>query len=153
MSSIEQRLSDLNITLPPAPQPAGSYVPCVQHGDVIYVSGQLPLQNGKLTSTGKVGTDVTIEQAQEAARICTLNGLAILKAQLGDLDRIRQVLRLEVFVNSSPGFTTQPQVANGASDLLVEIFGESGKHCRQAVGVAELPLDAGVELSLTVSCA
>jgi len=136
--------------LPTPPSPVGSYVPGIRTGDLILVSGQIPLEDGKLTLTGKVGSDATLEAAQQAARRCVLAGLAIAAGHAGGIDNIEQVVRVGVFVNSAPGFTDQPKVANGASDVLVEIFGDAGRHVRAAVGVNELPLDAAVEVELMV---
>ena len=146
--SIQDRLNSLDITLPAPPKPAGAYVPCVRSGSDIFVSGHIPVRDGKVTCSGKVGSDVDLETAQEAARTCILNGLAALQAELGDLDAIKQIVRIDVFVNSAPGFTDQPQVANGASNLLQDIFGDAGVHARMAIGAAELPLDVSVEIAL-----
>ena len=148
--SIEQKLQDLGISLPPTPAPAGAYVPAVLAGKLLFISGQLPLSEGKVVHTGKVDTEQDLDQAAQAARICAINALAAVKGQLGSLDQIKRIVRLEVFVNSAPGFTAQPQVANGASELLGAVFGEPGKHARLAVGVAELPLNATVELALII---
>jgi enamine deaminase RidA (YjgF/YER057c/UK114 family) len=148
--SIENKLKELNIVLPEAPKPAGSYVPAVICGRMVYVAGQLPAKDGELKYAGKVGTDVSVEDAYEAAKLCAINGLGVLKAYIGDLDKIEQVVRLGGFVNSADGFTMQPKVINGASELLVSIFGEKGKHARAAVGVNELPLNAAVEVEMLV---
>ena len=148
--SIESRLKELNITLPEAPKPAGSYVPAVVCDRMVFVAGQLPSLNGELKYTGKVGTEVSIEDAYEAAKLCAINALGVLKAYVGDLDKIEQVVRVGGFVNSADGFTLQPKVINGASDFLVEVFGEKGKHARAAVGVNELPLNAAVEVEMLV---
>lgn len=148
--SIADRLNELGIELPPAAEPVGAYVAAVRSGELVFISGQLPMQAGKMLATGKVGSDVDLETAQSAACVAVLNGLAAIQQLLGDLDSIAQVVRLEVFVNSAAGFTDQAKVANGASEVLQDIFGPSGRHARQAVGVAELPLDAPVELSLIV---
>ena len=145
---IKDRLIELEIALPAPAKPAGAYVPCMRCGSQVFVSGQIPVRDGKPTCTGKVGSDVDLETAQEAARLCILNGLAALQEELGDLDAIKQIVRIEVFVNSAPGFTGQPQVANWASNLLQEIFGDAGLHTRMAVGVADLPLDVSVEIAL-----
>ena len=146
--SIEEKLNELGISLPPASTPAGAYLPAVECGKLIFVSGQLPMFNGKVQFPGKVGREVNLEQAQEAARLCAVNALAVLQAQLGSLDSIRRIVRLEVFVNSAGSFTEQPQVANGASNLIGEIFGDIGRHARLTVGVSVLPLGAAVELAL-----
>jgi len=148
--SINDKLKELNIILPDAPKPAGSYVPAVICGQMVFVSGQLPTINGELKYTGKVGQDLSIEDASEAAKLCAINALGVLKAYIGDLEKIEQVVRIGGFVNSADGFTMQPKVINGASDLLVEVFGEKGKHARAAVGVNELPLNAAVEVEMLV---
>jgi len=141
-------LAELNITLPPVTAPVGSYIPGIRTGNLVLVSGQLPIVGGKLTTAGKVGADVSSEDAAHAARLAGLNALAIAADTAGGIDRIARIVRLAVFVNSAPGFTEQPKVANGASDLMVEIFGEAGKHVRAAVGVNELPLNTAVEVEL-----
>jgi len=146
--SIEEKLNQLGISLPPASTPAGAYLPAVECGKLVFVSGQLPMFNGKVQFAGKVGREVNLEQAQEAARLCAVNALAVLKTQLGSLDMIRRIVRPEIFVNSAESFTEQAQVANGASNLFGEIFGDAGPHARLTVGVAELPLGAAVELAL-----
>jgi enamine deaminase RidA (YjgF/YER057c/UK114 family) len=142
------KLAQLGITLPPVTAPIGSYVPGIRTGSLILVSGQLPFKEGKLTATGKVGAEVPVEQAVQAARQAGLNALAIAAHTVGGIDRIARIVRLAVFVNSAPGFSEHPTVANGASDLMVEIFGESGKHVRAAVGASELPRNAAVEVEL-----
>ncbi|MEK7432980.1 MAG: RidA family protein [Cyanobacteriota bacterium] len=148
--SIENRLKELGIELPTAPTPAGSYVPAVTAGNMVFVSGQLPTVAGELKYKGKVGTDISLEDANHAAKVCIINALAVLKAHLGSLDNIEKIVRLGGFVNSSDGFTMQPKVINGASDFLFEVFGEKGQHARAAVGVNELPLNAAVEIEMTV---
>ena len=150
MANPEQKIKQLRVELPPAPEAVGAYVPAVRSGPVIYTSGQLPLTDGKLVAAGKVPADVTLEQAQAAARQAALNALAAARSLTSSLDSVATVIRLNVFVNSAPGFTDQAKVANGASELLLEIFGDSGRHTRCAVGVAELPLNAPVELDLMV---
>lgn len=150
---VEELLAHLGIQLPAAAAPLASYVPVRVSGEHAYVSGQVPIQDGTVLSSGKLGGDLTVEQGQEAARRCALQALAALRAALGSLDRVRGIVRLDVFVASAPGFSEQSKVANGASDLLVEIFGEEGKHARAAVGVAELPLGASVEIALVVKVA
>ncbi len=147
-----QRLNDIGLALPALAAPVASYVPAVRTGNLIYTSGQLPLVSGTMAQEGKVGTDVSAEDAREAARICTLNGLAAIAA-LADLDSIVRVVKIVGFVSSASGFTGQPGVVNGASDLLVAIFGDAGQHARSAVGVAELPLNAPVEVELIVEVA
>jgi enamine deaminase RidA (YjgF/YER057c/UK114 family) len=145
----EERLHALGHELPPAPSPVGSYVPYVQVGDLVLTSGQLPMKAGKMVSTGKVGADVSIEQAAEAARVAVINALAQLAVAAKGLSNVTRIVRLGVFVSSAAGFTDQAKVANGASDLLVEVFGDAGRHVRAAVGASELPLNAPVEIELT----
>ena len=146
----EERLRQLGLELPEPARPVANYVPAVRAGKLVFVSGQLCLVKGEVTYRGKVGAELTVEQGYEAARLATLNALAVLRAELGDLDRVRRVVRVFGAVNSAPGFNRQPQVVNGASDLLVEVFGEAGRHARTAVGVSELPMDSAVEVELTV---
>jgi len=147
---IEVRLAELGITLPPAPQPVASYIPVKVVGDLAWVAGQIPMQDGAVTVAGKVGGEVTIDDANAGARRCALQALAALQAALGTLDRVKGIVKLDVFVASATGFTDHPKVANGASDLLVEVFGDEGRHARAAVGVPELPLGAAVEVALLV---
>ena len=149
-SDIVGRLSALGLELPPAPKPVASYVSVVVAGSLAFVSGQVGLVDGSLLHPGKVGGEVSIEQAQEAAQQCALQSLSALRAELGSFERVRRVAKVTVFVASAAGFTDQPKVANGASDLLADVLGDAGKHAREAVGVAELPLAAPVEVSLTV---
>lgn len=149
----DERLAELGIELPPAPTPIASYVPVLISGDHAFVSGQVPLDEGVVLSVGKLGADVTVEEGREAARRCALQALAALRGVLGSLDDVRGIVKLDVFVASAPGFTDQPAVANGASDVLIEIFGEEGRHARAAVGVAELPLGASVEVALVARIA
>ncbi len=150
MSKIEERLKDNNLTLPDAPKPVAAYIPAKQTGNLVFTAGQLPMVNGELISKGLLGQDVEIDEANKAARICTLNALAAIKGVIGDLDRIKQIVRVVGYVASVPTFTQQPAVVNGASELLLEIFGENGKHARSAVGMSALPLNASVEIELTV---
>jgi len=145
---IEKRLDALNITLPSPPKPVGSYVPVVITGKLAFVSGQIPIKDGKVIYAGKVSTDLSVEDAQKAARLCVINALAQLKAELGSLDRISKIVRVSGFVNSPPEFTDQPKVINAASDLIFEIFGQKGQHARIAVGVSSLPLNSAVEIDL-----
>ena len=145
------RLADLGLSLPPVAAPVAAYVPAVRFEDVVYTAGQLPLVNGTLRAVGKVGAKVSTEEAVECARIAALNGLAAVVDLTGDLDVIRRILRVVVYVASASGFTDQPIIANGASQLLGDIFDEAGRHARSAVGVAALPLDAPVEVELMVS--
>jgi enamine deaminase RidA (YjgF/YER057c/UK114 family) len=145
---IEERLAELGIELPSAPAPVASYVPVTVAGDLAFVAGQVPIQDGAVMLTGRLGAEVDLEQGQEAARRCALQAISALRDALGSLDRVLQIPQVSVFVASVPGFTDQPKVANGASDVLVEIFGEAGKHARVSVGVVELPLGAPVEVVL-----
>lgn len=143
------RLAELGLTLPTVVKPLAAYVPAVRTGNLVYTAGQLPLAAGELTDTGKVGADVSPEAAKAAARLCALNALAAIDALVG-VDTIVKVVKVVGFVASAPGFTGQPGVINGASELLGEVFGEAGAHARSAVGVSELPLDAPVEVELIV---
>jgi enamine deaminase RidA (YjgF/YER057c/UK114 family) len=152
-TSPEARLKALGLQLPPAPKPIASYVPAVRTGNLIFLAGQGPLVDGKPTITGKVGADVTEDAANKAARATILTQLAVLRAEIGSLDRVRRIVKVVGFVNSAPGFTRQPWVMNGASDLLVEIFGDAGRHARSSVGVNELPLNIPVEIELVVEIA
>lgn len=145
--SIETRLKELGITLPEPSTAVANYLPVVEVDGWITVSGQLPMRDGKLTCTGHVGDTVTPEEAYQAARLCAINGLALIKQAAGSLERVR-IVRVGGFVASAKGFTGQPMVINGASDLLVEVLGDRGRHARAAVGVAELPLGAAVEVEL-----
>jgi len=147
---IENKLASLGITLPSPPAPAGSYVPVVVSHSLAFVAGQIPAEGGQVKFRGKVGRDLSIEAGQQAARLCTINALAQLKAVLGSLDRVRRVVKVTGFVNCEPSFVDQPKVINGASDLLVQVFGENGKHARVAVGVSSLPLDSAVEVEFIV---
>ncbi len=151
--SIDARLSELGITLPEVAKPVASYVPAVVSGSLVFTSGQLPTTAGVLPATGKVGGEVAADDAAGYARTAVLNALAAVKAEIGSLDRVTKVVKLVVFVSSTPDFTGQPAVANGASNTLKEIFGEVGVHARSAVGVPVLPLDAPVELELIVEFA
>ena len=151
--SANQRISELGIVLPQVATPAGAYVPAVVSGNLVFTAGQIPLVDGKLAATGKVGRDLTAEQAREIARICALNAVAAVKSVIGDLDRVKKVVKVVGFVSSDPSFSQQPAVVNGASELLEQIFGEKGIHARSAVGVAVLPLDAPVEVELIVEFA
>ena len=150
MNSPTARLAALGLTLPPVPAPVAAYLPAVRVGELIYSSGQLPTEEGRLLATGKVGAEVSVEDAVRCARTAALNGLAAVAQVAGGLDAVQQVIKAVIFVASAPDFTAQPQVGNGASELLAEIFGESGRHARSAVGVASLPLDAPVEIELIV---
>ena len=147
---IGTKLSELGIVLPEITRPVATYVNVARSGKLLFVAGQLPIREGLVEFTGKVGREVDLVRAEQAAQLCVINALVALKAELGSLGRIRRVVRLEVFVNSAEGFTGQSQVANGASMLLQQLFGEAGKHARIAVGVSELPLDAAVEVAMIV---
>jgi len=142
----DQRLKELGIELPNAPSPAGNYVLAMKVGNQLYLSGAICLVNGEMTHTGKVGDSRDIEYAQAAARVCALNLLAVAKKEVGDLDKIKHVIQLNGFVNAVPGFAESPAVINGASDILVEILGERGRHTRAAVAVTGLPKDSTVEI-------
>ncbi len=147
---IEDRLKELSIEIPTPPNPAGSYIPVVTTGNLAFVSGQIPMKDGKVIVEGKVPEKQSLDSAREAAKICIINGLAQLKSNLGSLDKITKFVRISGFVNSSQDFTEQPKVINAASDLLVEIFGDMAKHTRIAVGVASLPLNSTVEIDMIV---
>ena len=147
---IEKKLKELGIEIPTPPSPAGSYIPVVTTGNLAFVSGQIPMKKGKVVFEGKVPENQSMDSAREAAKICIINGLAQLKANLGSLDKITKFVRISGFVNSSPDFAEQPKVINAASDLLVEIFGDMAKHSRIAVGVANLPLNSTVEIDMIV---
>lgn len=149
--TVSERLSELGIELPTPAPPAGLYNPVVVHGDVAYVSGQVPSKDGQLLAKGKLGDSVTVEEGQMAARQCVLNALAALAGALGSMDRVVQVVKMTVFVASADGFSDQPQVANGASQLLIDIFGMDQRPARSAIGVAELPLGCPVEVEVTAA--
>ena len=146
--SAEDRLAELSLELPPAPQALASYVPVVVTGNLAFAAGQVPLSEGALMWSGKLGAEVDVPAGAEAARRCALQILSALRADLGSLDRVRRVVKVTVWVASAEGFTDQPKVANGASDLFVEVFGDAGRHARAAVGAPELPLGAPVEVEL-----
>ncbi len=149
-SQVEARLAAIGLTLPEVAAPVAAYIPAVRSGNLVFTSGQLPFVEGKLPRTGKVGAEVTVDEAAELARTCAVNAIAAAKTVIGDLDRVVRVVKVLGFVASAPDFTAQPQVVNGASNLLKEAFGESGAHARSAVGVAVLPLDAPVEVEMVV---
>ncbi|WP_437229169.1 RidA family protein [Planctomicrobium sp. SH661] len=152
--SVESQLQSMGLMLPEAPKPVAAYVPCVRAGNLIFVSGQLPFAGKALLATGPVPSEIPIDQAQQAAAQCVLNGLAIVKQELdGDLSRVQRVVRLGVFVQSATGFAEQPLVANGASELVQKLFGEKGRHARAAVGVNALPLNASVEVEFVFEVA
>jgi enamine deaminase RidA (YjgF/YER057c/UK114 family) len=146
---IEEKIKELGITLPDPPTPAGSYIPLVKTGNLLFISGQIPMENGKVIFTGKV-TDENLETAQKSARMCAINILAQIKREVGDFEKVSRIVRLSGFVNSDPNFTMHPKVINAASDLIFEIFGDKGKHSRIAVGVASLPLGSMTEIDAIV---
>jgi len=150
MSTPEERLAELGLSVPDVAAPVAAYVPAVRSGNHVFTSGQLPMRSGQLITTGKVGGEVTQEEAVECARQCGLNALAAIRAELGDLSQVKRVVKVVAFVASTPDFTGQPQVANGVSELLGDVFGDIGRHARSAVGVPVLPLDAPVEVELIV---
>lgn len=146
MPIIEARLKELGVTLPTPPMPVASYVPVTISGNIVFVSGQIPIADGAIKYVGKLGVDVPMEAGQAAAQLCAINILAQLKAAIGDLDRVVKCLKLGVFVNAAPDYTQHPEVANGASDLIAALFGDAGKHARAAVGVGSLPRGVAVEV-------
>ncbi|HKH77401.1 MAG TPA: RidA family protein [Rubrobacteraceae bacterium] len=146
----QERMQELGLELPQVPRPAGSYVPAVRTGNLVFTAGQVSFEDGEIRVTGKVGDAVSLEEAQHAARLCALNALAAAASEAGGLDRISRIIKVVGYVASAPGFNGQPQVVNGASDLLGEIFGENGHHARSAVGVVELPLGVPVEVEMIV---
>lgn len=153
MTAASERLAALGLTLPPVAAPQAAYVPAVRTGGYVYVSGQLPMIEGKLQATGKVGDSVTAEEAAGLARICALNAIAAAASVAGGIDAITRIVKVTGFVASVPSFTGQPRVINGASELLIEVFGEAGRHARSAVGLAALPLDSPVEVELIAEVA
>ena len=150
MSQIEERIIELGFLLPETSKPLAAYIPAFQSGNLVFTSGQLPMIAGNLAETGKVGGSVSPERAKELATVCALNALAAVKTVIGDLDKIKRIVKVVGFVSSVPEFSGQPAVVNGASEFLGEVFGEKGIHARSAVGVAVLPLDAPVEIELIV---
>jgi enamine deaminase RidA (YjgF/YER057c/UK114 family) len=150
VSTPEERLAEMGLQVPEVAKPVAAYVPAVRSGNHVFTSGQLPMREGKLITTGKVGGEVTPEQAVECARQCALNALAAVRAEVGELSAVKRIVKVVAFVSSVPEFTGQPGVANGASELFGEVFGELGQHARSAVGVPVLPLDAPVEVELVV---
>jgi enamine deaminase RidA (YjgF/YER057c/UK114 family) len=148
MSSPEERIRELGLEIPDVVAPLASYVPAARTGSLVYTAGQLPMVKGELAATGKVGAEIDPERATELARLCGLNAIAAIRAEIGELSRVRRIVKVVGFVASAPDFYGQPQVVNGVSDLLGEVFGDAGKHARSAVGVAVLPRDAPVEVEL-----
>ncbi len=153
MTHPEEVLAGLGLAVPAVAVPAGAYVPAVRTGALVFTAGQIPVVDGQVAATGKVGAEVSPERAAELARVCVLNGLAAVKAEVGDLARVRRVVKVVGFVASAPGFTGQPGVVDGASELLGQVFGPAGVHARSAVGVAVLPKDVPVEVELVVEVA
>jgi enamine deaminase RidA (YjgF/YER057c/UK114 family) len=147
---VEEKMKELGFTLPETVKPLAAYIPAIRTGDYVYTSGQVPFANGELKYAGKIGIDLLIEEGQKAAELCALNALSAIKGVIGDLNKIEQIVKVTVFVNSADGFTDQPKVANGASEFLGKIFGEAGKHTRSAVGVNELPVNSAVEVEMIV---
>ena len=150
---IKKRFKDLGISIPNAPKPAGSYVPIVLTGKLAFVSGQIPIKDGQVVYQGKVGDTQSIDDAQEAAKLCVINGLAQIEAYCGTLDNLEKIIKISGFVNSTKDFTEHPKVINAASDLLMKIFDEKGRHSRIAIGVSSLPLNATVEIDMVVEIA
>jgi enamine deaminase RidA (YjgF/YER057c/UK114 family) len=153
MSRIDDRLKQLGIELPEARKPVANFVACVQTGNTVFVSGQVTAWNGQYLHIGKVGRDISLEEGQKAARVCALNVLAQARAFLGDLDRVKRVVMVQGFVNAVPEFTEHPKVINGASDVLVDVFGEAGKHARFALGAGSLPFNVAVEVAAVLEVA
>jgi len=151
MPHYEKKLESLDIEIPSPPEPAGAYIPAKRAGSLVFCSGQGPMKGGEFIYTGKVGSEVTVEEAYEAAQICTINCLAEIKSEIGSLDKIDQIVKVRGFVSSAEGFGKQPEVMNGASELLGKIFGESGKHARSALGTSELPRNIPVEVEIIAS--
>ena len=150
MMTIEDKLRQMGLDLPEPPAPVAAYVPTVRTGNLVFVSGQVPREKGEIKFRGHLGGELTVDDGRAAARICALNALAAVKQEIGDLDRVRRVVKVTGFVASAAGFTEQPKVVDGASVFLVELFGENGRHARAAVGVNELPIGAAVELEMIV---
>ena len=152
MTDVRSKLAELGLSLPIAAKPVAAYVPAIRTGNLVFTAGQLPLVDGAIPSTGKVGTKVSVDEAKRLAQVCALNALAAVET-VADVNKIVKVVRVVGYVNGEPGFISQPAVINGASELYLHIWGEAGKHARSAIGVAELPLDAPVEVELTVEIA
>lgn len=146
----EEKIKQMNVVIPEAIKPLAAYIPAIRVGNLIMTSGQVPISAGVVKFLGKVGKDLSEENGKEAAKLCAMNCLAAIKSVIGNLDKIKRVVKLTVFVSSADGFIAQPKVANGASEFIVEIFGEAGKHVRSAVGVSELPLNSAVEIEMIV---
>jgi enamine deaminase RidA (YjgF/YER057c/UK114 family) len=150
MATPEEKLAELGLSVPEVAKPVAAYVPAVRTGSYVFTSGQLPMKSGELMTTGKVGGEVTLEEAVACAQQCALNAIAAVKAEIGDLSLVKRIVKVVAFVASTPDFTGQPQVANGASELFGMVFGDAGVHARSAVGVPVLPLDAPVEVEILV---
>ena len=153
MSNVEAKLKEMGLSVPTPAKPVAAYVPTARTGNLVFTAGQVPVVEGKLKYRGKLGAEISIEEGYDSARICVLNGLGAIKAEIGDLDRVTRVVKVVGYVASAAGFTDQPKVINGASELLVAVFGEAGKHARAAVGVAELPLGCPTEVEMIVEVA
>jgi enamine deaminase RidA (YjgF/YER057c/UK114 family) len=151
--SAEAKLQELGITLPEAPKPIAAYVPFVRSGNMVFTSGQIAVEGGEVKFKGKIGSDLTPDQGYQASRLCAINTLSVLKSAIGSLDKVEQIIKVVVFINSAAGFTAQAAVANGASEFYQQVFGEAGRHARSAVGVAELPLDTAVEVEIVARIA
>ncbi len=147
---VEEKMKKMGFTLPETVKPLAAYIPAIRTGDYVYTSGQVPFSGGELKYSGKIGSDLSVEEGQKAAELCALNGLSAIKGVIGDLNKLEQIVKVTVFVNSADGFTDQPKVANGASEFLGKIFGDAGKHVRSAVGVNELPVNSAVEVEMIV---
>lgn len=147
---IEEKIKQMGITITEAAKPLAAYIPALQVGNLVMTSGQVPIKGGAIKYQGKVGKDLSEEEGKEAAKLCAINCLSAIKSVIGNLDKIKRIVKLTVFVSSAEGFTAQPKVANGASEFIVEVFGDSGKHVRSAVGVSELPLNSAVEIEMIV---
>ncbi len=148
---VEEKIKELGYELKEAPKPLASYIPATRTGNLVFTAGQIPMMDGKLVYEGKVGSNLTLDEGKKAAEICAVNCLNVIKSEIGNLDNIEKIIKVTVFVNSAEGFTDQPKVANGASDFLVNAFGETGKHVRSAVGTNELPVNVPVEVEMIVS--
>ncbi|MHB1125940.1 MAG: RidA family protein [Bacillota bacterium] len=148
--SYEKRIEELGLKIPEAPKPVAAYIPAVKVDNLVFTSGQIPFVHGELLFRGKVGGDLSEEEGYQAAKVCALNCLSVIKGLIGSLDRIEKIVKVTGYVNSAPGFTRQPLVINGASELLADIFGEAGQHARAAIGVSELPVNAAVEVDMVV---
>jgi enamine deaminase RidA (YjgF/YER057c/UK114 family) len=147
---IEEKIKQMGITITEAAKPLAAYIPALQTGNLVMTSGQVPIEGGAIKYKGKVGKDLNEEEGKKAAKLCAINCLSAIKSVIGNLDKIKRIVKLTVFVSSAEGFTAQPKVANGASEFIVEVFGDSGKHVRSAVGVSELPLNSAVEIEMIV---